>query len=158
VATRPTQFAGAQRDIKPGQLLSNAADWTVTPASTNARYVGNGKHKTYPPPSGGGDWTPVWRADGTTERCAQFSAEQWPELQRLAREAIQGGFIGATKSGAPYVATDGFPKRAWAWIGDTLHELRYSENGQYHGFPLTRDACYPLDPGQRLASAPRWRP
>ncbi len=156
MATRPRQFR--RKDIKPGRLLANPSLWDGEQMAADARYAGHGKHKTYPPPDGSDQWRPIWTDDGSTERCEIYEADTWSNLQRLLKEAITGGFIGAKRDGTPYVAADGFPKRAWARIGDTLHEARYSQNREYHAFPLTRRDCWPQDPGGRLSEAPRWDP
>lgn len=157
MAQRPKQYAG-RRDIKPGRLLAGAAEWSAETLPAPPTYQGIGKHKNYWSDRDLSDWTPIWVDDGTTERCEKYDAEHWPELQHLLRDAIERAFIGTDKTGAPLLEADGYPKRAWAWIGDTLHEFRYSQNRQYHGFPLTRVECQPLDPGQRLLAAPRWIP
>lgn len=155
MATAPPQVR--RKEIKPQWVLSATASWSGAPLAERLTYAGSGKHKTYWPSPGCGDWTPIWIDDGETERCDKFDPASWPELGRLLKDAISGGFVSADRNGQPLLHADGFPARAWAWIDDVLHEARYSQNGRYHAFPLTRRECWPRDPYDRLASAPRWR-
>lgn len=154
---RPKQYA-AREDIKPGLLLAAASGWSAATLPAPPTYHGIGKHKTYWSERDKLDWTPIWRDDGSTERCEKYPLDQWPNIQELLQQAVADCFISADKLGSPLLAADGYPARAWAWIGETLHEFRYSQNRQYHGFPLTSPACFPIDHAGRLPAAPRWTP
>jgi hypothetical protein len=71
-------------------------------------------------------------------------------LQRVLRRAINAGCVDVEFRGD-------FPSRAWAFINDTLHEARLTnqQTGEYHGFPIDYEEQYPLDPHDILRTAPR---
>jgi hypothetical protein len=98
-------------------------------------YTGNPEHKTYRSPAG----PPTPRADKA--KCDQYAAERWPELLDALRLAIRAQSVSAFDD-------HGFPRRAWVWINDVLHEARLtnSATGDYHGFPIDDPLQYPAPP------------
>ena len=157
MATRPTHQP--RRDIKPKHVMPPDDNWEGGKLASRVRYVGNGKHKTQPPPAQlKGAWTPVWSDDGQTERCDGFNVDEWTAIEELLQQAVSRGFIAADKDGKPELR-EGMPTRAWAFVDDVLHEARLTGGSTYHAFPLTVKDTWPIDPHRRLAeaSAPRWR-
>lgn len=140
MAKRP-QFH--KHGIKKGQIC----DWPpeMRPpeeVASQATYVGNPIHKSYPSPAG----PPALKAD--EQKCDQYDIQDWPQLTEVLRRAILAHCIGTFRGE--------FPSRAWAWINGVLHEARLTGQGQgeYHGFPLDDIRQYP-EPLERLERAPR---
>jgi hypothetical protein len=141
---RPTYTRGIKRG-----LIGNWPEGVGTPAEVADRvtYTGNPLHKTYPSPAG----PPALRADKA--KCDRYAPEQWPRLLDALQAAIRGGCVGDFRGS--------FPKRAWVWINDVLHEARLTEarqtdegTGDYHGFPVNDSRQFP-EPVDRLEAAPR---
>jgi hypothetical protein len=106
-------------------------------------YTGNPKHKSYPSPAG----SPAWRR-AETVKCVTYARADWPKLREALQLAIREGCVGDLGKE--------FPRRAWVWINDILHEARITNEdaGDYHGFPLDHPSQYP-EPLERVEAAPR---
>lgn len=109
-------------------------------------YRGSGRHKKHPAPNN--EWVPNYEAG--VPKCARFREEHWPAIEDALRDAIRAGCV-QFERGLP------FPKRAWTFINDELHEARITnqETGEYHAFPYPDDTPLPRDPRNLLDVAPR---
>src|SRR4051812_34341454 len=87
MAKRPT-YQRPLKDMKRGRVSPWPADGPVRrDVAEQVSYRGNGKHKSYPSPTG--EWIPSWHADAA--KCDPFGHTHWPQLQALLRRAIMSG-------------------------------------------------------------------
>ncbi len=146
MAKRP-KYQRPKKDFKPGKLGLPPSDVPeLGVIADRVRYVPSGEHKNYP--SEAGAWTIGHKVDKA--KCDRFVATEWEQIRRVLQDAIRRGCIDVEFRGT-------FPARAWAYINDTLHEARLSNemSGAYHGFPLEYAEHFPEDPEGLLRNAPR---
>ena len=97
------------KDFKRGVLAGYPPAADLRDLALRARYLPDGKHKSYPDPA----WNFVPNSDGT--RCQRIARDAWPQLEAALHDAFIAGTVDVSRRGK-------FPSRVWVYVNGVLHE------------------------------------